>query len=141
MKQKFATLALLYGFACSVPVYAVQYPTTANSDVRDLLCGSQQVVEALQPAKKDGWAHSVTITSATTIAIGDKAVLCNVQAVIKRKRVDVTGVDADQGERLILVGIGGDGNLVAKEIDKGLADALLSSLTKEAPLKNSGVSK
>lgn len=86
MKQKFTTLALLYGFACSVPVYAVQYPTTANSDVRDLLCGSQEVVEALQPAKKDGWAHSVTITSATTTAIGDKAVLCNVQAVIKSKR-------------------------------------------------------
>ncbi|MFM5296558.1 hypothetical protein ACEUAI_20225 [Aeromonas veronii] len=136
MKQKFTTLALLYGFACSVPVYAVQYPTTANSDVRDLLCGSQEIVEALQPAKKDGWAHSVTITSATTTAIGDKAVLCNVQAVIKSKRVGVTAVDADQGERLILVGIGGDGNLVAEEIDKGLADALLSSQAVQAMATN-----
>lgn len=136
MKQKFTTLALLYGFACSVPVYAVQYPTTANNDVRDLLCGNQEVVEALQPAKKDGWAHSVTITSATTTAIGDKAVLCNVQAVIKRKRVGVTAVDADQGERLILVGIGGDGNIVAEEIDKGLADALLSSQAVQAMATN-----
>ena len=77
MKQKFATLALLCGFACSVPVYADQYPTTANSDVRDLLCGSPQVVEALQPAKKDSWAQTVTITRASTNAIGDKAVLCS----------------------------------------------------------------
>lgn len=136
MKQKFATLVLLCGSVFSVSAYADQYPTTANSDVQNVLCGSPHVVEALQLPKKDGLAQKVTITRVTANAIGDKGVLCNVYAVTKLKRLGVEAVQIHEGERLILAGIAGDGTIVAEEIDKGFADALLSSQVVQAIATN-----
>lgn len=136
MKQKFAALALLAGAVCTGYVYAGEQPTVANSYVQNVLCGSPQVVEALQPAKLDGWEQTVTIASFTADAIGDKGLVCNVHAAMKRERRDGRTVDIRQLEGLLLVAVTGKGTIVAEQIDRGFADALLASKAAQAMATN-----
>ncbi|MGF6282122.1 hypothetical protein ABH908_000391 [Pseudomonas frederiksbergensis] len=127
MKQKFAALALLGGVVCTGYVYAGQEPTVANSYTQNLLCGSHQVVEALQPAKLDGWEQTVTIASFTADAIGDKGLVCNVHAVMKRVRRDGMVGDIREIDGLFLVAITSEAAVVAEKIERGFADSLLAS--------------
>ena len=136
MKQKFAALALLGGAVCTGYVYAGQQPTVANSYVQNVLCGSHQVVEALQLVKLDGWEQTVTIANFTADAIGDKGLVCNVHAVMKREKRNGMAVDIRQVDRLLLVAVTGEGTIVAEEIDRGFADSLLASKAAQAMATN-----
>ncbi|KZN20570.1 MULTISPECIES: hypothetical protein [Pseudomonas] len=136
MNQKFAALALLGGAVCTGYVYAGQQPTVANSYVQNALCGSRQVVEALQPVKLEGWEQTVTIASFTADAIGDKGLVCNVHAVMKREKRNGTTGDIRQVDGLLLVAVTGEGTIVAEKIDRRFADSLLASKAAQAMATN-----
>jgi hypothetical protein len=136
MNLKIAALALLGGVVCTEYVYAGQQPTVANSYVQSVLCRSQQLVDALQPAEMEGWKQTVTIASFTAKPIGDKGPVCDVHAEIKSvKRHGMAG-DIREIDRLILVAVTGEGTIVAEEIDKGFADSLLASKSAQAMATN-----
>lgn len=93
-------------------------------------------MEALQPAKLDGWEQTVTIASFIAAAIGDEGLVCNVHLVMKRERRDGRAVDIRQLDGLLLVDVTGKGTIVAEQIDKGFADALLASKAAQAMATN-----
>ncbi|GGM25268.1 hypothetical protein ACFQDN_21820 [Pseudomonas asuensis] len=136
MKQKFAAMVLLGGAVCTGYVYADQQPTVANSYMQNVLCGSRQVAEALQPAKLDGWDQTVTIASFTADVIGDKGLVCNVHAVMKREKPGGMVGDIREIDGLILVAITSEAAVVAEKIDRGFADTLLASKAVQAMASN-----
>lgn len=132
MKHEFVTWVLLGSAVCTGYAYAGPQPSVANSNVQNALCGSHRVVEALQREKQDGWEQTVTIASFTAEAIGDKGLVCNVHAVLKRERRDASAIDSLQVDRVFLVAITGE----AEEIDRRFADSLLASKAVQAMATN-----
>jgi len=136
MKQNLAALALLGGAVCTGYVYADQQPTVANSHMQNVLCGSRQVVEALQPAKLDGWEQTLTIVSFTADVVGDKGLVCNVHAVLKRERRNGLTGDNRELDGLVLVAITSKAAVFAEKIDRAFADSLLASKAVQAMASN-----
>lgn len=136
MNQKLASLALLGGAVFTGYVCAGEQPTVANSYVQHVLCRSNQVLDALQPAELEGWKRTVTVTSFTAETIGDKGLVCDVHTEIKSEKRSSMGGDIREVDRLILVAVSGQGTIVAENIDREFADSLLASKAAQAMATN-----
>lgn len=86
-------------------------------------------MEALQPAKLGDGEQTVTISSFTANVIGDKGLLCNVQAVMKRERRNGMSGEIRHVDRLLLVAVTGEGTIVTE-------DSLLASKAAQAMATN-----
>ncbi len=122
MKKAFA-VALCAGWIGTTHALPTVTPQLVDPLVRDVLCAGPKVIAVLQTHADPAVRLTATVKSYDAKPIGDRALVCNVQALVIREDLLSRTVQKNELDKIFLVAIGGE----PEPIGQQFADALLRS--------------